>query len=342
MRRVELSVVVPVGKRVDDLEALHHDYRRGLDRCGLTYEMIYVLDGNRDEGRKLERLREGGEPIEIVKLGRSFGEATALMVGFANADGARLMTLPAYFQVDANEFPKLVAAAADVDLVVAHRWPRRGGRIETWRRNGFHALLRAITRQSFNDLGCSVRIMSRRVANEITIYGDQHRLLPVLAAQQGFAVREIEVAQSLQDEFRGHYRPREYLHRLLDLFTVFFLTRFTKKPLRFFGMIGSATFAVGALFVAVLVVQRMLFDMPLADRPALLLSCLLLVLGVQLFALGLLGELIIFTHAKDLKEYKVADIIDARSRRRERGEEPGQEARTRTADPSEYPRVTSG
>lgn len=344
MRRVELSVVIPVGKRVDDIEALHHDYRRGLDRCGLSYEMIYVLDGDRDEGRQLARLRADGEPLEIVKLGRSFGEATALMVGFANADGARLMTLPAYFQVDSNDFPKLVAAATDVDLVVARRWPRRGGRFETLRRDGFHALLRAITRQSFRDLGCGVRIMSRRVANEITIYGDQHRLLPVLAAQQGFAVREVDVAQSAQDEFRGRYRLREYVHRLLDLFTVFFLTRFTKKPLRFFGMIGSATVALGALFVGILIVQRMLFDMPLADRPALLLSCLLLVLGVQLFALGLLGELIIFTHAKDLKEYKVADVIEARGRRKEPGDEPAQETASAPgpSDYPDYPRATSG
>src|SRR5690606_27486643 len=150
--------------------------------------------------------------------------------------------------------------------------------------------------------GCGARVMSRRVVQEITIYGDQHRLLPVLAAQQGFAVREVDVAQSPRDEFRGRYRLREYLHRLLDLFTVFFLTRFTKKPLRFFGMSGRGTFTLGGLMLAVLVVQRLVFEQPLADRPALLLSCLLLVLGVQLFALGLLGELIIFTHAKDLKE----------------------------------------
>ncbi len=343
MRRVELSVVIPVGERVDDIELLHHEYRRGLDRCGLTYEFVYVLDGNRNLLEPLAKLRKDGAPIEIVSLGKSFGEATALMVGFANANGARLMTLPAYFQVDADDFPKLVAAAADVDLVVAHRWPRRGGRFERMRRDGFHSLLRAITNQPFHDLGCGVRILSRRVANEITIYGDQHRLLPVLAAQQGFVVREVAVAQSPQDDFRGRYRLREYAHRLLDLFTVFFLTRFTKKPLRFFGMIGSATFALGALFVVVLVVQRMLFDVPLADRPALLLSCLLLVLGVQLFALGLLGELIIFTHAKDLKEYKVADIVDARGRRRGDDEDAlSVESAPVTSDRPEYHKATSG
>lgn len=341
MRRLDISVVVPVGKRVDDLESLHREYRRGLDECGLSYEMIYVLDGNREERRQLAALREAGEPIKIVRLGKSFGEATALMVGFANAAGTRLMTLPAYFQVSGGELPKIVAAADRADLVVARRWPRRGGRLEALRRNGFHALLRVITSSSFRDLGCGVRIMSRRVAEEITIYGDQHRLLPVLAAQQGFTVEEIDVEQSPLDSFRGRYRLREYVHRALDLFTVFFLMRFTKKPLRFFGMVGSGTFALGAAAVAVLVLQRLLFDVALADRPALLLACLLMVLGVQLFALGLLGELIIFTHAKDLKDYRVADIVDSRGRIRER-DDTQTDALARGREGANLPKATSG
>jgi hypothetical protein len=179
------------------------------------------------------------------------------------------------------------------------------------RRAGFHALLRLVIGVGLRDLGCSVRVMARAVTEEISIYGDQHRLLPVLASRHGFSVLEIDVAQSPRDRFRGRYRPREYLHRALDMFTVFFLARFTKKPLRFFGMVGSITCAVGVVTIAVLVVQRLVFDVALADRPALLLSSLLLVLGVQLFALGLLGELIIFSHAKEIKDYKVAHIIEA-------------------------------
>ena len=96
---------------------------------------------------------------------------------------------------------------------------------------------------------------------------------------------------------------------MLDLFTVFFLMRFTKKPLRFFGMLGAATFGVGAVLIAYLGLDRLLFSEPLADRPALLLSSLLVVLGMQLFALGLLGELIIFTHARGLKDYQVEEVI---------------------------------
>lgn len=318
MKQVEVSVVVPVGQRVDDLETLHAAYARGLAACGVSWEMLYVLDGPKAAARRqLLRLRDAGESVKIIQLGKSFGEATALMVGFANASGARLLTLPAYFQIEETEIGKLLEAGNEADLVIARRWPRRVTGLDGIRRRGFHALLRLVTGESFQDLGCGARALNRRVAEDITIYGEQHRLLPVLAAQQGFRVREVDVAQSARDDFRGRYRVREYVHRVLDILTVFFLVRFTKKPLRFFGMIGSGVFGFGAVVVAALLVERLAFARPLADRPALLLACLFVVLGVQLFALGLLGELIIFTHAKDIKDYRVADVIDAGLGRRE-------------------------
>jgi hypothetical protein len=338
MKQVEVSVVVPVGQRVDGLADLHAAYRRGLDACGVSYEMIYVLDGPKPTERDaLLALRGAGEPIKVMQLGKSFGEATALMVGFANSSGAKLLTLPAYFQIDPSEIGNLLVSLDTADFVIARRWPRRGTRLEALRRRGFHGLLKLITGESFDDLGCGARAMNRRVAEEITLYGEQHRLLPVLAAQQGFKVVQADVAQSERDDFRGRYRPREYVHRVLDILTVFFLVRFTKKPLRFFGMIGSAIFGVGALVVAVLLVQRIAFAQPLADRPALLLSCLFVVLGVQLFALGLLGELIIFTHAKDLKDYRVADIVDAGLARRDRAVQakPTSSAATMAGEPQD-------
>jgi hypothetical protein len=147
------------------------------------------------------------------------------------------------------------------------------------------------------------------VLEEIHLYGDQHRFLPILADRQGFRVGEVDVRQSSKDRFDGVYRPRVYARSFLDIFTVFFLVRFTKRPLRFFGMLGITTSGLGVAWVVLLVVQRLFFDQALADRPALLIASLLLVLGLQLFALGLLGELIIFTHARNLKDYQVAEVI---------------------------------
>ena len=309
--KVELSVIIPVGDRHDKVHELYADYKRGIEACGLTYEFIYVLDGELPDAlEQLIALQEQGEELKLISLSRSFGEATALTAGFDNSAGDAILTLPAYYQVEPAEIPSLVRELQNCDMVISHRWPRSGSKFESMRRDLFHGILKSFTGASFHDLGCGVRAFKRKIADEVTIYGDQHRFLPVLASRRGFKVTEITVAQSSKDHFLGVYRPREYLHRLLDIFTVFFLVRFTKKPLRFFGMIGSATLLLGAVFMLYLIIERLFMGVPLAARPALLLSSLLVVLGVQILALGLLGELIIFTHAKELKEYTIAEIIN--------------------------------
>ena len=306
----KISSVIVVGDRHDDLYELVRSYVDALAGLGAEIEMIVVLDGSRPEARQsLERLQSEGCPITIIQLSKAFGEATALMSGFDHSSGDTIVTLPAYHQVDTSEFANVLKAAADTDMVLVRREPRRGGWFEVLRRRVFHALLNSITGYKFNDLGCSVRVIRRRVIDELSLYGDQHRFLPVLAINAGFSVVEVAAHQSEFDDNPRPYMIREYFHRALDIFTIFFLVRFTRKPLRFFGMIGSAIFIFGGLILAKLVVERLFFATPLADRPAMLLSSLLVVLGLQLFSLGLLGELIIFTHARSMKEYKINEII---------------------------------
>lgn len=307
---VDLSAIVPVGHRQADVREIHGEYQRSLAALGRTYEIIYVLDGPHAAfAAGLEALQAEGHAFTVVSLTRSFGEATALMAGFEQARGEIIVTLPAYHQIKAGEIAKLVAAMDETDLAVGRRWPRAGGPLEQLRRNAFHGLLSWVTGVRFNDLGCGARAFTRRLLEEIRVYGDQHRFIGLLADRQGFRVKEVDLEQSPKDRFSGVYQPREYTGAFLDIFSVFFLVRFTKKPLRFFGMAGVTTFGVGALWAAVLIVQRLFFDQSLADRPALLVASLLIVLGTQLFALGLLGELIIFTHARDLKDYQIARVI---------------------------------
>jgi glycosyltransferase involved in cell wall biosynthesis len=301
---------MPVGKRhAANIAALYAEYKVGLASLDVPYEFIVVLDGPRPEvAAALQRLLERGESLIVISLTKRFGEATALMAGFQRASGRVVVTAPAYHQIQGAELGKLVRALDKADVAIGRRWPRVGSRFEVIRRDAFHRLI-ATGGQRFNDLGCGARAMKRRVLEEISLYGDQHRFLPVLANRQGFRIVEVDVAQSPLDRYDGGYPPKEYLHRVLDIFTVFFLVRFTKKPLRFFGMVGATTFVIGALLVAYLAIDRLVFLHPLADRPALLLSSLLVVLGMQLFALGLLGELIIFTHARDIKDYQVDEVV---------------------------------
>lgn len=309
--KVDISVIIPVGGRhAADILALYADYKTGLEALGSTYEVIVVLDGPRPElAADVQRLLSSGDRVSVISLTRRFGEATALVAGFQRASGRIIITLPAYHQIRGNEIGKLVRALGATDLAIGRRWPRSGSRFETMRRNAFHRALASITGQRFHDLGCSARAMKRRVLEEINLYGDQHGFLPVLASRVGFKVLEVELHQSALDRYDGGYAPREYIRRALDICTVFFLVRFTKKPLRFFGMVGVSTFVIGAALVAWLAIDKLVFNHPLADRPALLLSSLLVVLGMQLFALGLLGELIIFTHARDIKDYQIEEIV---------------------------------
>jgi len=151
--------------------------------------------------------------------------------------------------------------------------------------------------------------MRRQVAEEIVLYGEQHKFLPILASYRGFKVRELRMPQSQRDPFHRYYGPGVYARRLLDIFTIFFLIRFTKAPLRFFGTVGSAFLAVGLVLIGLVVTDRLFTEMAAADRPMLLFGVVFLVLGVQLFALGLIGELIIFTHGRELKEYSVSEIV---------------------------------
>jgi glycosyltransferase involved in cell wall biosynthesis len=310
-QRAGLSAIIPVGGRHGDLAALYREYRSALASLGRTAEFIFVLDGPRPRAiEQIEQLLRAGEKLTVIELTRQFGEATALMAGFQRATADIIVTLPAYHQIEASEIGQLVRALDSADMAIGHRWPRVGNAWERARRGAFHGILAKVTGLRFSDLGCSARAFDRRVLEEISLYGDQHRFLPVLANRQGFRVTEVKVRQSPRDRFEGSYKPRDYTRRALDIFSVFFLVRFTKRPLRFFGMIGAVTFGLGAFITAWLVVDRLFLGNPLGSRPALLLSSLLVVLGLQLFALGLLGELIIFTHAREMKDYKIDRVIE--------------------------------
>lgn len=308
----KVSAIVPVSDRYDSTGSIARDYLDALKKTGREFELVFVMDGNRtDLAEHLLALAAVESQLRIFQLGRTFGEATAVSAGIENTEGGILLTLPAYYQVDAGEIGKLLDELDSCDMAIAARWPRAAAsKFEVMRRKTFHWLVSSVSGISFSDLGCGARAFKREVADEVPIYGDQHRFIPLLALRRGFRVREIQVHQSEQDRFKKGYGPKAYLQRFLDIFTVVFLVRFTKKPLRFFGMIGSITFLLGALFLTVVVIQRLFFDVGLADRPALLLSSLLVVLGLQIFALGLLGELIIFTHARSLKEYTIERIVN--------------------------------
>lgn len=310
---IDLSVVVPISERYDDLRSLYMQHAKEFSAGGYSYEFIFVLDGPHPEALEtLLKLKTEYPRIKVVKLSHWFGEATALSAGFESAGADVIVTIASYFQVEPNEVTHILKKlkGEGKDLVISWRHPRIDSMFNRVQSRIFHSITQLLTGMRYHDISCGLRAMKRQVAEEVQLYGDLHRFFPLLAYQRGFKVAELPVRQSGLDVKKRIQPPGVYLRRLLDILTLFFVFKFTKKPLRFFGLLGSGLFGGGAIITGYLGIYRLLGMGPIAGRPLIVLGALLIVLGVQLFSIGLLGEIIIFTHARESKEYQVDEILE--------------------------------
>jgi glycosyltransferase involved in cell wall biosynthesis len=301
-----VSVVVPVVERADDLQAVHQAFSRELETRGLPHEFVFVVDGGLTMPPELAAL--GQQPsVRVLRFARTFGETAALRLGIERSTGDVILTLPAYFQVKPEGVgPLLAALEAGSDMAVASRSPRLDSWLNRMQSAVFHRMLSGVTDQRFHDIACGVRVMRRPVAEALPLYGDLHRFIPALALREGYLVEEVPVAQHPQDARTRLYGPGVYFRRLLDITAFFFLAKFTEKPLRFFGLVGSVFFVAGAATGLVLLIDR-LSGTGIANRPLLLLAVLLLSLGVQLMGLGLVGEIIVHLRAPHRRAYRVRE-----------------------------------
>lgn len=318
----DVSVVVPVVERIGDLRQIYREFAAELERLGKAAEFLFVVDERLREVvpclRELQQ--EPGTEIVIVLLGGTFGESAALTLGLEKARAPLVLTLASYFQVDPRGIGSAFEAMDDrTDMVVGRRFPRIDSTFNRIQSSLFHRFVRRVTSTDFHDISCGFKLMKRRVARELNLYGGLHRFIPVLALTRGFNVREIPLPQRNEDRGTRYYGTGVYLGRLLDILTIFFLVKFTRTPLRFFGLLGLGLFAAGFAIDLYAAVDKIVFSTGISERALLLLGVLLMVLGVQTLSLGLVGEIIIFTHARNVRDYQVAEVIrsPARSERPE-------------------------
>lgn len=312
MNKVDISAIIIFYEKYqcDEVMEIHSAYKSSMDETGKSYELVYVVDGNLPEiFAKLKRIGDGDEKVKIVKLGRWFGDATSLEVGFENSSGDLIITLPSYQQVDEKEIPKLIEEMHDADMVVTWRYPRVDSFLNKIQSRFFNWMIKAFVGTKFNDMKSQLRLFKREVLEKIYLYGDQDRFLPLWAWRIGFKVKEVKVKQKKPDQRQVLYPFASYIRRSLEIISMFFLIRFTKKPIRFFGGSGLIIFGFGFILSIYLFIERIFFDVALADRPMLLVAILLIVFGILSFAIGLVGELIIFTHAEHIQDYIVEEVI---------------------------------
>jgi len=307
----DVSVIVPVSERPDPLDGLYREAAAALRAAKRSYEFVFVTEPfNRPCVETLRPLVRRGEPIRVLEAGHTVGESTLLKLGAARATGRILLVLPAYHRVVPEALPRLVDAVGEgADLANCRRWPRRDSWLNRVQTRLLHSIVTGLSSGHVRDVGSGVRAMRPEVLRDLPVYGDLFRFLPILALRDGYLVVEVEGAQHPEDARLRIYGPGTYLRRAIDVLGLFFLSRFTYKPLRFFGLIGSALSAVGGVILLIMFVQR-LGGQGLANRPLLLLAVLLFTLGVQAVALGLIGEIIVHFNAPNRRVYRVRDATD--------------------------------
>ena len=306
---VALSAIVPLFRDRSDVVEVYEAYKAALESLGRRYELIYVLSWQSERAlADLKALKQRGEDTLVLVMGQQVDEAEALLNGFERARGEVVLTLPADLQVEPADIPKVVLELERCEVAVGRR-PPTSSTLQRIQAKAFHWLLKLLFGHSFTDLVCRVRAWRRPVTEEIRLHGVQPHFLPLLASERGFRIREVDVRPGTSGRAGVKLTLLDRISVALDILALYLVLKFTKKPLRFFGMIGVPILLAGVVFCAVLAFARLVYDVQLADRPALVLAVLLVVLVIHIIALGLIGEIVIFASGRRIKEHSIERIL---------------------------------
>ncbi|MGQ9820695.1 MAG: glycosyltransferase family 2 protein [Thermogutta sp.] len=314
-----LSIVVPVFNEAPSLRQLHAEIAEVLAEHDYAAEIIFVDDGSRDESWAVIReLAAEDRRIRAVRFRRNFGKAAALSAGFSLAKNPRVLTMDADLQDDPREIPNFLAKVEEGFDVVSG-WKRI--RHDPWHKvfpsRIFNRMVSSVTGVRLHDHNCGMKCYRREVLEEVVLYGELHRFVPVLAAARGFRVGELVIRHRPRQFGKSKYGFSRFVKGFLDLLTVRFLIGFGQRPQHVLGTIGLVSFGLGAVILTYLAAlwtcSRTLpgwNPITLHDRPLVVYATGLLLLGGQLMSMGFLAELFLAYHVRPDRTYSVAERID--------------------------------
>jgi len=316
-----LTIVIPVFNEADSLRELYGEISSVCTGLGTGHtidaEIIFVDDGSSDGAWQIVNdLASQDARVRGIRFRRNFGKAAALSAGLQAASGEILCMLDADLQDDPAEIPAFLAKLAE-GFDVVNGWKRR--RHDPWHKvypsRVFNYLVGRLTGLPLHDHNCGLKCFRREVVDEIRLYGELHRFIPVLAHARGFKVTELEVHHRPRKFGHSKYGVHRFLRGFLDLLTVKFLTGYGQRPQHVLGALGLAFFGLGACGLLLLAVEWLLTNVPpyivkfppIGPRPLLAYSVVSLLLGGQLLSLGFLAELIVAYTGRDASHYSIAE-----------------------------------
>ncbi len=296
-RQLTLSIVIPLYNESESLPHLKEVLDEVLERENIDAEMIFVDDGSRDGSNEiLAEFEEKDDRVIRTGFKRNRGKSAALKHGFTLANGKYVITMDADLQDDPNEIPNLISKIEEgYDLVSGWKKKRHDPLSKTVPSKFFNYVARIASGLKLHDFNCGLKIYRREVLDTIELYGELHRFIPILAHSQGWRVGELAVKHHPRKWGVTKYGISRFLYGTLDLLTVIFLTKFAARPMHLFGSMGIISLFVGFVILATLSIQWFM-GIPIGNRPLFFLGILMMIVGVQFFSTGLIGEQI--THMR--------------------------------------------
>ncbi|HXU33838.1 MAG TPA: glycosyltransferase family 2 protein [Thermoanaerobaculia bacterium] len=312
LAEVEISVVVPVLDEEGSVLELASRVAAVLDEMGRSFEIVFVDDGSKDGTP--ERVREAREidpRVKLVRLRRNFGKAAALTAGFDHSHGEIVVTMDGDLQDAPEEIPRMLAALEErkLDLVSGWKKHRRDPASKRWPSRLYNWVTRKLAQVDLHDFNSGFKVYRREVLEEISVYGELHRYIPVLASRRGFQVGEVDVVHHPRRHGVSKYGWDRFYKGLLDLLTVLFITKYTRRPLHLFGAVGLVFLGLGFGINVYLAVLWFLGE-TLSNRPLLLLGMLLMLMGIQVLTTGLLGEMLTFKSFRRPDSYSIKEWLE--------------------------------
>ena len=309
-----ISLVIACYNEKDSLEELAEQIRAAMSPLPHEWEVVIVDDGSDDGSREKQlELSRTDDHFKIVHLRRNFGKAAALATGFEYATGQIVVTMDADLQDDPACIPDLIGPIIDgsSDLVSGWKYPRRdpiGKRLPS---KLYNWATRVGSGLELHDMNCGFKAYRAEVVSELSLYGEMHRYVPVMAHGAGFKVTEAKVHHRPRVHGESKYAYARFIRGFLDLMTILFLTRYRRRPLHLIGGLGLTMGATGFGILSYLTVLWFLGN-PIGHRPLLFLGMLLVLVSGQFFTFGLLAEMLTFYDAKDRNVYPVAKTFGFR------------------------------
>ncbi len=310
--RLAFSFVIPVYDEEQSVPLLYEQLTTQLKKLGQSYEIIFIDDGSRDNSFKvIEELHRQDSAVKAIRFRRNFGKTPALMAGFQRCRGDIIFTMDADLQDDPAEIPAFLEKLNEgYDLVSGWKFPRLDPLSKTLPSKVFNTTVALTTGVTLHDMNCGFKAYRREVIDELRIYGELHRFIPVLAAGRGFRITEIKVQHHPRKYGVSKFGAKRFTRGFLDLLSVLFLTTYMRTPLRLFGTLGFLSFLIGFLIDLYVLGLKIFAGERISNHPVVFLGIVFMIFGVSMVLTGFQSEMIRFYNYQSRHEYSIRQVLD--------------------------------